>query len=37
MSPAPTFSFNTTADEVATVFADEIRGKNGYYLLARIV
>ncbi|KAJ7921110.1 hypothetical protein B0H13DRAFT_2267976 [Mycena leptocephala] len=24
----PTFSFSTTADEVATVFADEIRGKN---------
>ncbi|KAJ6584415.1 WW domain-containing oxidoreductase [Mycena capillaripes] len=24
----PTFSFNTTGEEVATVFADEIRGKN---------
>jgi len=24
----PTFSFSTTADEVATVFADEIKGKN---------
>jgi hypothetical protein len=25
----PTFSFGTTADEVATFLADEIRGKNG--------
>ncbi|KAK6987717.1 short-chain dehydrogenase/reductase family protein [Favolaschia claudopus] len=28
MSALPTFSFNTTAEEVADVFADEIRGKN---------
>ncbi|KAJ6535710.1 hypothetical protein B0H19DRAFT_1271433 [Mycena capillaripes] len=28
MSSAPTFSFSTTAKEVATAFADEIRGKN---------
>ncbi|KAJ7457780.1 hypothetical protein FB451DRAFT_588716 [Mycena latifolia] len=28
MSSAPTFSFATTADEVATAFADEIKGKN---------
>lgn len=26
----PTFSFSTTADEVATVFADQIKGKNGF-------
>ncbi|KAJ7231157.1 hypothetical protein B0H12DRAFT_1077231 [Mycena haematopus] len=26
--PLPTFSFTTTAEEVATVFADEIKGKN---------
>lgn len=25
----PTFTFDTTADDVATVFANEIRGKNG--------
>ncbi|KAJ7159670.1 hypothetical protein C8R46DRAFT_1224247 [Mycena filopes] len=28
MSSLPTFSFATTAEEVATAFADEIRGKN---------
>ncbi|KAJ7146649.1 hypothetical protein C8R44DRAFT_724396 [Mycena epipterygia] len=28
MSTAPTFSFATTADEVATAFAGEIKGKN---------
>ncbi|KAJ7472932.1 hypothetical protein B0H11DRAFT_1344894 [Mycena galericulata] len=28
MSSVPAFSFNTTADEVATAFASEIRGKN---------
>ncbi|KAJ6529549.1 hypothetical protein DFH09DRAFT_1045196 [Mycena vulgaris] len=28
MSTAPTFSDTTTADEVATAFADEIKGKN---------
>ncbi|KAJ6568790.1 hypothetical protein B0H19DRAFT_1256504 [Mycena capillaripes] len=28
MVSLPTFSFSTTADEVATVFADEIKGKN---------
>lgn len=27
----PTFSFTTTAEEVATAFASEIRGKNGTY------
>lgn len=31
MSPAPTFSFTTTAAEAADAFADEIRGKNGMY------
>jgi hypothetical protein len=25
----PAFSFNTTAEEVATIFAAQIRGKNG--------
>ncbi|KAJ7777649.1 NAD-P-binding protein [Mycena maculata] len=29
MSTEPTFSFSTTADEVATAFATEIQGKNG--------
>ncbi|KAJ7513179.1 NAD-P-binding protein [Mycena galericulata] len=28
MSPLPTFSFETTADEVATAFSEEIKGKN---------
>ncbi|KAJ7511571.1 hypothetical protein B0H11DRAFT_708301 [Mycena galericulata] len=28
MSPAPSFSFTTTAQEVATAFQDEIKGKN---------
>lgn len=28
-SSLPTFTFDTTAEEVATVFAEEIRGKNG--------
>ncbi|KAJ7196107.1 hypothetical protein GGX14DRAFT_673872 [Mycena pura] len=28
MSAYPTFSFNTTADEVATAFSQEIKGKN---------
>ncbi|KAJ7685695.1 hypothetical protein DFH06DRAFT_1159158 [Mycena polygramma] len=28
MSTAPKFSFSTTAEEVATVFAEEIKGKN---------
>ncbi|KAJ7776245.1 hypothetical protein B0H16DRAFT_1859081 [Mycena metata] len=28
MSSGPTFSFATTADDVATVFVDEIKGKN---------
>jgi hypothetical protein len=27
----PTFSFTATAEEVATAFASEIRGKNGTY------
>jgi hypothetical protein len=29
MSSSPTFSFATTAEEVATAFAEEIRGNNG--------
>jgi hypothetical protein len=31
MSAFPTFSFATTADEVAAAFAEEIKGKNGKY------
>lgn len=27
----PTFAFETTAEEVATVFSHEIKGKNGVY------
>jgi hypothetical protein len=29
MTSAPTLSFATTADEVATAFSTEIKGKNG--------
>jgi hypothetical protein len=32
MSAIPTFSFNTTAEEVAASFSKEIKGKNGTYL-----
>jgi hypothetical protein len=32
MSAVPAFSFNTTADEVATAFSEEIQGKNGQFL-----
>jgi hypothetical protein len=28
MSAIPAFSFNTTADEVATAFSQEAKGKN---------
>jgi hypothetical protein len=28
----PTFSFVTTADEVAAAFAEEIKGKNGAHI-----
>jgi hypothetical protein len=31
MSAAPVFSFATTAQEVATAFSEEIRGKNGIF------
>jgi hypothetical protein len=31
MSAVPAFSFTTTADEVATAFAQEIKGKNGIF------
>jgi hypothetical protein len=29
MSTSPSFSYTTTAEEVATAFSDEIKGKNG--------
>jgi hypothetical protein len=31
MSAVPAFSFATTAEEVATAFSEEIRGKNGIF------
>jgi hypothetical protein len=37
MSAIPAFSFTTTADEVATAFSQEIKGKNGTVPSFRLV
>jgi hypothetical protein len=33
MSTGPAFTYTTTADEVATAFSDEIKGKNGVFCI----